>query len=130
MAAGGDYTRKRVIYQNVSTNLLFTATTDDTTLITGKTNHTIYVQRIIVWITTSTAATETFQDHTTAKQIAVVPANPGANTRWDFDFGPNGVPLTTGENLLWNVSAVGHAGHLVVEAYMRPDAVQTVSNAN
>ncbi len=123
--AGGDYTRKRLIYRDVSTDLSFAAATDDTTLITGKTSHTIYVQRIIVWIKTSTAATETFQDHTTGKQIAVVPASPGANTRWDFDFGPNGVPLTEGENLLWNVSAVGHAGHLIVEAYLRPTSPLT-----
>lgn len=128
--AGGDYTRKRLIFQDVSTTLSFSASTDDTTLITGRSSHTIFIQRIMVWVKTSTTATETFQDHTTAKQIAVIPASPGANTRWDFDFGPDGVPLTTGENLLWNVSAVGHAGHLVVEAYMKPDAVQTVGTGN
>lgn len=127
---GGDYTRRRTIFQDVSTTLTFSASTDDSTLVTGRSGHTIYVQRIIVWVTTSTSATETFQDHTTAKQIAVIPANPGANTRWDFDFGPEGVPLTTGENLLWNVSATGHAGHLEVLAYMKPDAVQTVGSGN
>lgn len=123
MPGGGDYLRNRRWYQDVSTTLAFTASTDDTTLITGRTGWTIFVQRIIVWINTSTAATESFQDHTTGKVIAVVPASPGANTRWDFDFGPEGVPLTVSENLLWNVSATGHAGHLIVEAYMKQTAV-------
>ena len=123
MATGGDYTRNRRIYENVSTTLNFSATTDDTTLISAKANHTVFVQRIIVWINTSTSATESFQDTTTGKVIAVVSANPGANTRWDFDFGPEGAPLTQGEGLLWNVSATGHAGHLVVEAYRKLTAV-------
>ena len=124
MAAGGDYTRNRRWYQDASTTLAFTASTDDTTLITCRNvNHTIYVQRIIVWIKTSTTATMAFEDTTTGKQIAKIPASPGADTRWDFDFGPEGVPLTVGENFEMDVSATGLAGHLIVEAYQKRTVV-------
>lgn len=121
---GGDYTRRRVIYQDVSTNLDFTASTDDTTLITSKTNYTVYVQRIVVVIKTSAAQSITFEDsNSSAVYVAKIPANPGADTRWDFDFGPEGKPLTSAKNLVMNVSAAGNAGHLEVLAYLKPDAV-------
>lgn len=121
---GGDYTRKRRLYCDVSRSFTFTAATDDTTLITARNAlETIFIQRIIVFITTSTAATETFQDHITGKVIGVIPTNPGANSRWDFDWGPEGMPLTVGENFLWNVSVVGHAGSMVIEAFSKRTGV-------
>ena len=120
----GDYVYKRRIFQDQSTDLNVLSSTDDTTLIAAPTvNETVFVQRIVVWIKTSTTATMTFEDTTTAKEIAKIPASPGASTRWDFDFGPNGVPLTVAEGLKMNVSATGLVGHVVVEAYKKRTVV-------
>jgi hypothetical protein len=103
-------------------NFPFTAATTTTTLITAlDANRTIYVQRIVVWITTSVAQSLTFQDTAgTPFVIAVVPSSPGANTRFDFDFGPEGIALTKGKNLQAVFSAAGLAGHIVMFAYQSP----------
>ena len=127
---GGDYTRRRAIYPDASSNTTIVVGTADYTLVTGKTNYTIYVQRIIVWVTTSAAENLSFEDSTTGLRIANIPASPGASTRWDFDFGPEGRALTEGENLVLNASAAGNVGHVEVLAYLRPKAVQAVGTAN
>lgn len=130
MATGGDYARRRIIYQDCSMDANFAATDGTTTLITGKTNKTIYVQRITVMIKTSAAQTITFQDTTGSPiYVAKIPASPGADTRWDFDFGPWGKALATGTSLSMAMTA-GNAGHVEVSAYFKPDAVVTVGNNN
>ena len=121
--AGGDYARKRIIYPDVSSSTTIVVGTADYTLITGKTNWTIYVQKIVVWITTSAAQNLSFEDSTTGLRIANIPASPSDSTRWDFDFGPEGVPLTVSENLVLNASAAGNIGHVEVNAYLKPKAV-------
>ena len=121
MAVGGDSARKRTIYQDVSSFTKIVVGTADYTLVTGKTNYTIYVQRIITWINTSAAQSISFEDSTTGYEIAEIPSSPGDNTRWDFDFGPEGVPLTSGENLFLDQSAAGNVGHVSVLAYLKPD---------
>jgi hypothetical protein len=119
----GDYTRRRVIYQDASTTADFAATDGNTTLIAGKTGRTIYVQRIIVTIKTSAAQAITFEDSaSTPIYVAKVTANPGADTRWDFDFGPEGKALTSAKNLAMDMTA-GNAGHVEVLAYFKPDPV-------
>jgi hypothetical protein len=118
---GGDYTRRRIIYQDVRSTTNIVVGTSDYTLVTGKTNYTVYVQRIIAWITTSAAQSVSFEDSSTALQIAAIPASPGAGTRWDFDFGPEGRPITTAENLVWNASGAGNVGHCEVLAYLKPN---------
>lgn len=128
--AGGDYARRRIIYPDVSTNTTIVVGTADYTLVTGKTNYTIFVQRIIAWITTSAAQSVSFEDSTTALQIAKIPSSPGDSTRWDFDFGPEGRALTAGENLVWNASGAGNVGHCEVLAYLKPIAAIVASNAN
>lgn len=122
---GGDYARRRIIYQDVSSTTPIVVGTADYTLITGKTNYTINVQRIIVWITTSAAANMSFEDSTTGLRIANIPASPGDSTRWDFDFGPEGRPITTAENLVLNASGAGNIGHVEVQAYLKPNSVAT-----
>ncbi len=123
--SGGDYARKRIIHQDVSSSTPIVVGTADYTLVTGKTNYTIYVQRIIVWITTSAAQNMSFEDSTTGYRIANIPSGPGDSTRWDFDFGPDGVPITTAENLVLNASAAGNIGKVEVYAYLKPNAVAT-----
>ena len=123
MAVGGDYSRQRTIYQDVSSTTPIVVGTADYTLVTGKTKYTIYVQRIIVWITTSFAANMSFEDSTTGTRIANIPSSPGDSTRWDFDFGPTGKPITTAENLVLNASGAGNIGAVEVYAYLKPDSL-------
>ena len=122
---GGDYSRRRIIYQDCSTTANFAATDGNLTLITGKTNFTIYVQRIIVVIKTSAAQTMTFEDtNSSAVYVAKLPASPGVDTVWQFDFGPEGKALTSAKNLVLTMTA-GNAGHYEILAYFKPDAVVT-----
>lgn len=125
MASGGDYLYYRRVYQDVSTELAVAATDDDQTLITVKNaNYTIFVQRIIAYITTSGAFSWSFEDsNSPAKKIAGVTNPPGVDTMWTFDYGEEGLPLTQGKNLLLNVSAAGLAGQIKVYAYQRQTAV-------
>lgn len=104
-----DYRR---YFKNISGNLTVTTSTDDTTLVTanssGKT--TIYIQRVIGYVTTDAAQSVSFTDSAnTPLKIAELTTSPGDETRWDFDWGEEGVPLTEGKNFLMNVSAVGVA---------------------
>lgn len=123
---GGDYTRRRIIYQDVSGTIPIVVGTADYTLVTGKTGYTVYIQRIVTWIATSAAQSISFEDSTTGLEIAKIAANPGSSTRWDFDFGPEGRPITTAENLVWNASAAGNVGHCEVLAYLKPNAAVMV----
>jgi hypothetical protein len=125
---GGDYTRKRIIHQDVSSTTTVVVGTADYTLVTGRTNYTIFVQRIVVWIATSAAQSISFEDSTTGLQIANIPASPGNSTRWDFDFGPEGRSITSGESLVWNASAAGNIGHCEVLAYKKLDNAVAVAS--
>lgn len=108
----------RRFYEDISGHQVLTSSTDDTTLKSARnTNYRIYVQRIIVWISTDGTDTWTFKDSTTGKEIAV--ASSDDSTRWDFDFGDEGAPLTTGENFVVDVSATGSAGHITWYGYQR-----------
>lgn len=111
----------RLWYRDLSQSFAIAAADGDTTLLTGKASYTIYIQRIIVWISTSAAQSWSFEDNNgTPKQVAEIPATPGDSTRWDFDFGEEGVPLTEGKNFVLNVSAAGLAGNITVLAYLKP----------
>jgi len=116
-----EYGMQRTFFQDVSTNLTVGAATGDTTLISVRNAaHQIFVQRIIAFITTDAAQSWSFEDDAgTPVQIAEIPASPGDSTRWDFDFGAMGAPLTAGKDLELNVSAAGLAGHIEVYAYQR-----------
>lgn len=106
------YKSLRKTYFGADGHLTFTAAQTTATIETVKSSsHTMHVQRIIVWISTDAAQSLTFQD-TSAKVIAKIPASPGVDTRWDFDFGDIGVPLTLGASLTATFSAAGLAGHM------------------
>ena len=126
------YRRLRTFYKDISGSLRATATTDDTTLVTVKnTSSTIYIQRVIVYITTDAAQSWNFTDSAdTPLSICKVTTSPGVDTRWDFDFGATGVPLTEGKNFLLNVSAVGLAGHIEWEGYEKLTAAVAAGSTN
>lgn len=117
---GASAAEYRQIYRDISSSVAIGAADGDTTLVSGVASHTIYVQRIIVWISTDAAQSWSFEDDNgTPKQIAEVTTSPGDSTRWDFDFGDVGVPLTEGKDFELNVSAAGLAGNITWEGYIR-----------
>ena len=111
-------------YEDISGELTVAVGTGDTTLVTVKASHTIFIQRIIFFVTTDAAQSMSFEDSAgTPVQVAEIPASPGDNTRWDFDFGDEGLPLTEAKNFVMNVSAAGLAGRLKWYGYQKRTAV-------
>ena len=115
--------------RNVSMNHTFIATDSGTvTLITpvadNAAQHTIFVQKISVYIKTSVAESATIvdSDGSAPREVAKVPASPGAASKFTWDFGPKGYALTQGKNLTLVFSGAGLAGHLEVEAYTTQSA--------
>lgn len=115
------YLRKREFNEEISGSLVVGVATDDTTLkAVRNANHQIFIQRIIVYITTDAAQSWAFTDSAgTPIGVAKVTTSPGVDTRWDFDFGPTGHPLTVGKDFLLNVSAIGLAGNIEWLGYQR-----------
>lgn len=120
----------RRFYQDVSGSLTVAAATGDTTLVTVKdVYHTLFIQRIVVYITTDAAQSFAFEDsNSPAKKVAEVTTSPGDETRWEFSFGERGVPLTEGKNFLLNVSAAGLAANIEWEGYQKLTAVTAADN--
>jgi hypothetical protein len=119
----------RTTYRDISGALALTAATGDTTLVSNAsanglgTGWTLFIQRIIVWVSTDAAQSMSFEDDNgTPRQIAEVTTSPGDSTRWDFDYGDRGVPLTEAKDFELNVSAAGLAGMIVWEGYARRTA--------
>lgn len=115
----------RNTYQDISGEKNWLAATDDSTLVSVKNaSYTLYIQRIIVWISTDAAQSMSFEDSAnTPVQIAEIPASPGDSTRWDFDFGDEGLPLTEGKDFKAMVSAAGLAGQIKWYGYQKLTAV-------
>lgn len=123
---GEPYRENRTFYQDVSGTLSVVAATDDTTLVTVKSvNNTLYLQKLHIEVTANSAGkTWTFKD-SAATPVLLVPAiDAGAGiAHFDFDFGPNGIPLTQGKNFLLDVSAAGAVGWVSWEMYEKKTAV-------
>lgn len=122
----------RQVNQDISGHLAATTTTDDTTLVTVRNaNSTIYIQRVIVYITTDAAQSWAFEDsNSSAKAVCKVTTSPGVDTRWDFYFGPRGLPLTEAKNFVLNVSAVGLAGTIEWYGYQRITTPMAAGSTN
>ena len=101
-------------YSDISGELAVAAATDDSTLVSVRNaSYTIFIQRIIFYVTTDAAQSASFEDSNgTPKKVAEIPSSPGDETRWDFDFGEEGLPLTEGKDFKMMVSAAGLAGQL------------------
>lgn len=128
MAGSGDYARYRRMFSAKTYDKAILAATDDQTdLLTPKSaDHTLYIQKIAIAITTYAAKTWTFQDDaTTPVEIyhisipaAAVALSSESNTMI-ADFGPEGTPLTKGKNLDLAMSSAGAAGRIHIEGYER-----------
>jgi hypothetical protein len=108
----------RSIYPNISGSSVVAAADTDSTLVAAKASHTIFVQRIIAYVSTDAAQSWSFEG-TAGRVIAKVTTSPGVDTRWDFDFGDEGVPLAEGDALLLNASAAGLAGNITWYGYRK-----------
>lgn len=88
-------------------------------LVAGITGWQIFIQRILVNVTTSAAQTVTFRAATTETIVlGAVPSAPGVGVR-EFDFGEKGWALPVGEGLEQSLSAAGLAFAVVVQAYAK-----------
>lgn len=120
---------ERKFGQDVSISYAFTGSTDYSTAnskITGKAGWSIYVQKILLSVTTDNAATQTFQDSAgTPVPIAMSKASPGLGPIL-WDFGERGVRLTSGKDFQHKMSGAGMAGAVSVQAYMAPDPDATL----
>jgi len=114
------YTDKSVRYQ------LGAADTGTVELIEAKNaNWTLYIQRILLAVTTDAAQSLTFQDDSGTVVVGKSAASPGLGIELVGDYGPEGRILTAGEGLDMVISGAGLAAQVIVEAYQRPNAVQT-----
>ncbi len=109
---------RKVFRDMTKTQIIGTGDTTVNAFLAKRANQTIWVQKIVVYITTDSAQSLTFQDDAgTPLVIAVVPTSPGVDTRWDFDFGDRGVPLGENQDLDISISGAGLAANVQVEAY-------------
>lgn len=120
----------RKFYQDISGDTTLAAAGGDATLVTVKdAYHTIYIQRIVVYVDTDAAQSIAFEDNAaTPKKIAEVTTSPGDETRWEFTYGERGIPLTEGKNFALNVSAAGLGADIVWEGYSKLTAVTAADN--
>lgn len=120
-----DEGRYREIYEDISGAQVMATGTGDTTLVTVKASHTIYIQRLKVQLTTgSSGKTWSFEDSANtpisisgALDAATAPAS------YELFFGAEGVPLTEAKNFVLNVSAAGAAGQVTWQGYQKLTAV-------
>jgi hypothetical protein len=118
----GDYTAYKRFYTNKSIDRTIVAADTSAAhadVISPRNSlHTIYIQKIILSITTHAAQTITFRDG--AGTPVVIAAHTDAATGLsvvEWDFGPEGTPLTQGEELDIILSAAGIAARVHIEAY-------------
>lgn len=117
-------------FQDISGTVQLAAADGDTVLVTNpNANYSIFIQKIIVNVTTDAAQSASFEDTaTTPIKIANLVSNPGLGAQ-EFDFGPQGRKLTEGKNFNLNVSAAGLAMGINWFGYMRPTAVSRAASA-
>jgi hypothetical protein len=115
------YEKKRSQYGSYNGNaLLTTASTTLNLTAAAKANEQIFIQKLHVEVTTSSAGkTWSFKD-TAGTPVNIVPnIATDSVAHFDFDFGPDGVPLTLNTELQLVISAAGAAGWVVWEAYRK-----------
>lgn len=118
----------RAHFTDKSKGVAFTAADDFTStgadfIAVKSANHRIYVQRIVVDVTTTAAQTIDFKDDAgTPVLIAALIVSAAKGRQVLLDAPGKGVPLTLGKNLDIVASAAGVAGTLYVECYQKLDA--------
>ena len=91
-------------------------------LITAKSGWTVYIQSILMAVTTDNAATQLFQDTAGTPIVAAgSKASPGIGPI-SFPFGAEGFALTESKGLSLKNSGAGLAYSYTVQAYMKKTA--------
>jgi ribosomal protein L31 len=85
--------------------------------------HKIHVQRLVVIVTTGSAKTWTFRSATTHTAIAVLDMTT-TGTKYDIDFGPQGIAVDINENLEILISAAGAAATVLIEGFQERTATE------
>lgn len=128
MASGGDEARFQIIYGALEVNYDLAAATAgpvENLVAPKNANYQVFIQHIIVSVTTYAAKTMTFQDDAgTPVPIAFfsVPAaapTGGGNQEYRVDFLGDGTPLTAGKNLDLVLSGAGVAGRIHISGYQK-----------
>ncbi|KKN24198.1 hypothetical protein LCGC14_0897290 [marine sediment metagenome] len=114
----------RSLYQaQIADQSVATSDSGTVTLLSGKSKHTLYVQRVVADITTSAVATWTVQDSaSTPVVMAHLGPSPGRGQFVLADYGPQGRAITEGKDLNLSIGTAGMAGNLHVDAYRRQTA--------
>ena len=137
MPTGGDITYYQKLYQKVHKDYDLAAATAGPVenLVTPKSaDHQIYIQHIILAVTTYAAKTLTFQDDAgTPVPLAhfSIPASSptgGGNQEYRIDFSGDGSPLTIGKNLDLVLSGAGVAGLLAQQQHSGQDGRQKLAH--
>lgn len=111
-------------FQDATTSYAFLNSTDYSAgtgqnKIAAKTGYTLWIQRIMLSVTTDNAATQQFQDTAgTPVPIAKSKASPGLGPI-EWDFGEVGFPLTADTGLNHLMSATGMAAAVTIQAYYK-----------
>ncbi len=112
------YLRKREFYGDESGGLMVTAFTAQTTVQKCPPSSAIHVQRGHFRVNNASGGvTWTLQDSAGVVVATVSAAAATVSPTGDFDFGPAGVALTAGADLVFVPSAPGAVGAVSWEAY-------------
>jgi hypothetical protein len=113
------YLRKREFYGDGSGSLSVTAFTTQTTLLTCRATDAIHLQRVHLHVNTGIAGLSwAIQDSAGMPVTTVSAAAPTADpAAAEYDFGPNGLTLTTGASLQFVPSAPGAIGAVTWDAF-------------
>ena len=122
------YARYLTSFQDVSGNLA--GGSSDVTLVTVRNAvHSIFLQKVHVQVTGASAG-KTWQLKDSGGQELTGPFDVSTDgSHWDMDFGPEGVQLTEGTNLVLDVSAAGATGIVTWQAYQRLSSTVAVASA-
>ena len=115
------YERLRRWNSDISGQQVVGTATGDTTLVTVKANHTIFLQHLVVLGTTGSAGKTWSVEDSAGTPVSISGSLPmdTAPVEYEIDYGPEGIALTAATNLVLNVSATGAAGHVIWTGYQR-----------
>lgn len=103
-------------------------------LVTVRPNHTIYVQKVVLSITTHAVKfAQVMDDNGTPFIVAKhndLAAAAGVPSVVEWDFGPHGIPITAGKSLLCVSEASGPVGFFYVVGYQKLTSVVNTGTAN
>ena len=117
------YQKYLTFYQDVSGNSTAVGSADATLVTVRNISHSLFLQRAHVQVTSASAG-KTWQLKDSAGLELTGPFDASTDgAHYDMDFGPEGIQLTEGANLVFDVSAAGATGNISWEAYQKLTAV-------